>query len=281
MHLKDIVIVYHADCQDGFGAAYAGWKKFGDSASYIPVKLRDVPPEGLEGKEVYIVDYSYPTTVLLDLEKRTKKLVVLDHHIGAQESVESVKEHIFDNDRSGATITWKYFHPDVDTPLLLKYVEDNDIWRHAMPSWKELTTFVSTVPFDFEIWDSLSKRFENASELAALTSKGVAYVEYLDFIYQELVSKAEMVEFAGHQVLAVNAPRFFRSELGHLLATQKGPFAIVWYAYGDKWHLSLRGDGSIDLTEIAKPYGGSGHKSASAIDLPIDQPLPFKRIPAA
>jgi nanoRNase/pAp phosphatase (c-di-AMP/oligoRNAs hydrolase) len=70
----------------------------------------------------------------------------------------------------------------------------------------------------------------------------------------------------------------FRSDLGNILATKKPPFSIVWYFSGGMWHYSLRGDGSIDLTGIVKKYGGSGHKSAAAFDLPADAPQPFKRI---
>ena len=41
---KNIVIIYHTDCRDGFGAAWAAWKKFGDSATYIPGKTELAPP---------------------------------------------------------------------------------------------------------------------------------------------------------------------------------------------------------------------------------------------
>lgn len=29
-----VTVLYHADCPDGFGSAYAAWLRFGDSASY-------------------------------------------------------------------------------------------------------------------------------------------------------------------------------------------------------------------------------------------------------
>ena len=40
----NISVLYHADCPDGFGGAYAAWKKFGDTAEYIPVKYGRTPP---------------------------------------------------------------------------------------------------------------------------------------------------------------------------------------------------------------------------------------------
>src|SRR3990167_11323403 len=58
-HHKEIAVLYHGGCPDGFGGAYAAWKKFGDTAEYIPVKYGNTPPEGLAGREVYIVDFCY------------------------------------------------------------------------------------------------------------------------------------------------------------------------------------------------------------------------------
>ena len=79
-NLKKIVIIYHDQCRDGFGAAYAAWKKFGDDASYIPRKTQDPVPEGLENKEIYIVDYSYKKPDLERLREDNKSVVVIDHH---------------------------------------------------------------------------------------------------------------------------------------------------------------------------------------------------------
>src|SRR3989344_3757446 len=35
---KKIAVLYHGGCPDGFGGAYAAWKKFGNMAEYIPLK---------------------------------------------------------------------------------------------------------------------------------------------------------------------------------------------------------------------------------------------------
>ena len=35
------LIYYHADCIDGFGAAYAAWRHFGQNASYHPMHHGD------------------------------------------------------------------------------------------------------------------------------------------------------------------------------------------------------------------------------------------------
>ncbi len=212
------------------------------------------------------------------MEKVAKRLVVLDHHIGTKEAVEAVREHIFDNDRSGAGIAWEYFHPDKKLPRLLAHIQENDIWRFTLPYHKETAAFLSTIPFSFSFWENLSDEFEDDKTFDKYVEKGRAYAEYFDYVCDYLAKQAELVKFNGYEIFAVNAPRLFRSELGHKLALKKSPFAIVWYRNEGKLHFSMRGDGSIDLTKIAKKYGGSGHKNAAAFRLPLGAPLPFQVI---
>ena len=66
---KKNVLLYHANCPDGFGSAYSFWKKFGDDMEYIPVKHGQPPPEGLSGKNVYIADFAYKRDILLELNE--------------------------------------------------------------------------------------------------------------------------------------------------------------------------------------------------------------------
>lgn len=273
--MKDTVIVYHGNCPDGFGGAYSAWKKFGDSASYIPVYHGYPSPEGLTGKEIYIIDFSYPDGVLLEIEKNAKRLVVLDHHEGVQTLVEAVKEHVYDSNRSGTGIAWEYFHPGVPLPRLLAYIQDNDLWRHALPHYKEVGAYMSIVAFEFDVFEKIVLKAESEEGFKEIIEKGKAYAEYYDYMCKNYANQAEEVDFDGYKILAVTAPRIFRSEVGHILATRKPPFAIVWYPNAGKWHFSLRGDGSIDLTEVAKKHGGNGHPNAASFQLPLGSPLPF------
>src|SRR3989344_4002350 len=107
MNATKTVILYHADCPDGFGAAYAAWKKFGEDAEYIPVKHGKPPPEGLTGRKVYLIDFCYPKDIMDTLVATAGSVIVLDHHEGIKNVVESMSEHIYDAKRSGATIAWK------------------------------------------------------------------------------------------------------------------------------------------------------------------------------
>jgi len=279
--MKDIVVVYHGNCPDGFGGAYAAWKKFGDTATYLPASHGNPPPALPTGSTVYFIDFSYPKEILLDIEKAVKRLVILDHHAGAQEAVEAVKEHVFDNDHSGSAIAWRYFHPETPLPRLLSYIEDNDLWRHALPNGKEVSAYLSTVGFVFEPFDALVRKVDTDAGFADIIQKGTSYAEYYEFTVSHLTKYAQLVQFDEFVVLAANTPSLFRSELGHRLAKQHAPFSIVWYMTENKWHCSLRGDGSIDVSEIARRRGGNGHFSAASFRVPFTEPLPFTLLPKA
>lgn len=272
--MKNIAVLYHKNCLDGLGGAYAAWKKFGNTAEYIPVYHGGPVPE-LSGKEVYMIDFSYPGDLLPKLEAANKKLVVLDHHEGAKEDVEKVKEHIYDMDRSGTGIAWEYFHKGQPLPRLLAYIQDGDLWRHSLPNAREVSAYLGTMRLEFEVLDALVAKAETAESFEDIVHKGKAFSEYREYVCQNLAEQAVEVQFDEFTIFAVSAPRLFRSELGHILAKKKGPLAIVWYPNNGMWHFSMRGDGTVDLSEVAKRRGGNGHRNAASFMLPMSEPFPF------
>jgi oligoribonuclease NrnB/cAMP/cGMP phosphodiesterase (DHH superfamily) len=160
--MKNIVILYHAKCADGFGSAYAAWKKFGDIAEYIAVRDRKVPPAELAEKDVYILDFSYPSEVFAEIEHGAKSLTVIDHHKGVEKEVRALKNHVFDTGHSGAVLSWNYFHPSVPVPKLLAYIEDADIWKFELPHSREMSAAIHVSEFDFVRWETLVDELETA-----------------------------------------------------------------------------------------------------------------------
>lgn len=273
--LQDIVVIYHDHCYDGFGAAYAAWKKFGNSASYLPHLRRDEYPVGIEGKEVYVIDFSFNEEVTGGLVKKNSKVIILDHHLTSKELVESMPGSVYSETDSGAKIAWKYFHPGKDVPMLIEYLSDGDTWAHALPNWKEVEGYIHSQELDFLAFETLEQELEDTME--RVIEKGQLLNGYFDKLVAEHVEKAVLVEFEGYEVYAVNASSFLRSELGHRLALKKGPLSIVYRIEGDTLKMSLRGDGSVDCSNLAEKHGGGGHYSAAAIHVRNSNPLPFKR----
>jgi len=166
-----ITVLYHAGCPDGFGAAYAAWRKFGESATYRPVFYGKPPSlDSLAGKEVYILDFSFPPEELKAMAAVAKSILQLDHHISARNAwvnelgtVEEGRQSwthpelpltvTFDMNKSGARLAWEHFHPDAPMPWPLKHVEDRDLWRFALPATKAFTRALQLLPFEFNAWD--------------------------------------------------------------------------------------------------------------------------------
>lgn len=274
-----IVILYHAHCPDGFGAAYAAWKKFGDTADYIPLsRSDDVPFLIVENKEVYFLDFSYEKEVMTQLAAKAKKFVVLDHHKGVQEAVESMPEFVFDDTRSGAGIAWDYFHPDMPRPLFINHIEDGDLFRFALPETKAVMTFFEIQPMEFTVWDDLAKTM-NADKEKFLEKANLFY-EFFARLAELSVERAKLVSFEGHSVYFAYTHSLLsmKSLVGNLLAKKQGPCALVVSAHPEGYGVSIRGDGTIDVAAIARKFGGNGHPNAAGFLIPREGPFPWQLI---
>lgn len=278
--LKDIVVIYHGQCRDGFGSAYAAWKKFGEDASYLPARDHSVVPAGLTDKEIYILDFSFHLPILQTLNDTNKSVMVIDHHVSAQADVEAFPQNIFDNDHSGAVLSWKYFHPDTTVPPLLEYIEDHDIWKFALPDNRAFAAALGEYEVSFKSWDKLVSDLENESFLKTFLNTGKIIAKSGDEMVEKLMQYKERVLFEGHEVWALNVSRTFRSILGHNLATLneeagEAAMGIVYYHTNGAVNISLRSNGDFDVSKLATKYGGGGHKNAASIKVKSFSDLPF------
>jgi len=268
---KKILVLYHADCSDGFGAAYSAWKKFGDMAEYMPILYKTDPPD-VRGKIVYILDYGFPRNITEKIAMDADKLIIIDHHVTNKDIVELAPEHIFDISHSGSVLAWKYFHPDIPVPLLLKYVEDKDLWRFLLPDSKEVSRWFANLPADFNTWDRMIADFENEDTRRAFIAEGGRILTQVNKVIDDLVSRAKPIIFEGYKTLIIETP-VFHSEVGNALANKLPPIGIVCVEKNGKFSVSLRSDGTVDVSKLAEKYGGGGHKSASGFVLDTREEL--------
>ncbi|MEK7150685.1 MAG: DHHA1 domain-containing protein [Patescibacteria group bacterium] len=275
--MKKIVVLYHNFCPDGFGAAWAAWKKFGTRAEYIGVNHAEPLPRGLSGKEVYTLDFCYEDKYFNELLKKAARLVVLDHHISRKEAVMRAHDYRFELDHSGSVIAWKYFHPGKRIPRALLHVEDYDLWRFRWPGTREVGAILSTYPFDFKARDEFIKNFEKSSLRKQYIADGAAILRYQAAVIKKSANVADLVELAGHKVFAANSFTL-TSEIGEALVKKKGPFGIVWSQRQDRIVVSLRSRSDFDVSKIAARFGGGGHRQASGFSFPIGKKFPWKRI---
>lgn len=275
MSEKQIAVLYHGGCPDGFGSAYSAWKKFGDTAEYIPIKHGLPAPEGMNGKKLYFIDFCYPKEIMDVFISEAESVTVLDHHLGNKDVVEKMPEHIFDNQRSGSTIAWNYFHPNIPVPILLKYVEDGDLYLFKLPDSRAVLAYAYAQKFSFEEWDKLVQEFENPEMRAVLIEKGRTYAEHFAILVEQIAKKAILVMFEGFECYLTGAADMFTSDVGNHLARLKPPLSILVNLHGEVVNVSLRSDKSVDVSAIARKYGGNGHPQASGFQLKWGDPLPW------
>lgn len=260
------VVLYHAECADGFGAAWALWKRF-PSAQYTPVKHGTPPPQDLAGRSVLIVDFSYPRPTLEALAESTKHLAVLDHHITAQQALAGFPHACFDQDRSGAVLAWEWAH-DGPPPWLLRYIQDKDLWRWALPLSREINAALASYPLDFRVWDGLTQK--------TLETEGRAILRHEQELVGKIVAEAVLVSFHGETVPAVQSA-VLTSQVGERLS-EGHPFCLIWHDRDGRRYFSLRSrEGHADVGAIAAAYGGGGHTHAAgfSVELGPDAPSPL------
>ena len=256
------LILYHENCPDGFGAAWAAWKKFGKRARYIGVRHQEPPPPGLQGKEIYLLDFTYPLPIMRRLLKKNARVSAIDHHLSAKEAILKTEKYSYSLKNSGAVLAWRYFHK-ARPPLLLRYIEDFDLWRFRMPRTREVGAALEVVPKNFRSWSRLAAALEKSAFRNKYIEKGKVILEYQKVLIEGLVKNADEVRFLGKRAHALNSPILI-SEIGHALYTKFEPLALIWHERGGRLSVSLRSDGSVDVSKIARRFGGGGHREAAS-----------------
>ena len=250
-------VLYHKNCEDGFGAAWVAWKALGDRAEYLPVQHGESPPELLDSSRVTIVDFAYSRDVLVELKERTESLLVLDHHKTAAQDLAGLDFVTIDLEKSGAMLAWEYWFPGESPPLLVQYIQDRDLWRFHLENSSEISAALRSYPKDFQIWNSLS--------VADLAKDGIAIQRAINVQVAGHVEIATLQTVGGYLVPVVNAT-CYQSEIGEQLNLRypDAPFAACYLERADgKRQWSLRSKGDFDVSEVAQRFGGGGHRNAA------------------
>jgi hypothetical protein len=252
------VILYHAECADGFGAAWAIWKQF-PKARFIPVKHGNPPPPELTAQRVVIVDFSYDRPTLERLASETEALLVLDHHITAEKVLADLPYAYFDLKKCGAVLAWEWAH-DRPVPSLLNYVQDKDLWTWALPASREINAAIASHPFDFELWSGFKQN--------ELEQEGRAILRYEQELVSKLAAQAVLVEFQGAIVPSVQSA-VLTSQIGERLSGEY-PFCIIWHDHEGRRYYSMRSrEDGTDVGAIAASFGGGGHTHAAGFSIPL------------
>ena len=290
-------VFYHASCMDGFGAALSAWLVFRDAAKYIPSSYGREESifdnDFQEEDEVYILDYSISNENFEKLCDLVGKVVILDHHKTALERFtdglhtdgtyllqRNGNYVLFDMEKSGALLSWEYFHPGIMAPNLIKFISDRDLGQFRFEVTKPVHAYLSSKKMKFEIWDEIMHDLADPKYAARIFNTGYTLLDLQDEIVTKICKHAQFVEILGHVVPTVNATSHW-SEVGEKLGSMY-PQAKFTVSYGDMADgtrlYSLRSKPGFDVSEVAKVWGGGGHATAAGFKVKMNNlhPEEFK-----
>jgi hypothetical protein len=280
--MKADTVIYHGNCTDGFTAAWVYWDVARIHYRVHPIVYHpgvygeDPPWDLIRGKSVLVVDFSYKREVMREICSAASSVLVLDHHKSAQKELEGLAKEFdeetdcveiyFDMNRSGARMAWDYFHEydTMQTPDIVKWVEDVDLWRFQYPQSKAFITALRTRPYDFEHWDAAARNS------LVLVAQGEPMLQYHAHLCRQFIDAGvNWRMIGGHHVPVVNCPFAFSSDVGNMLLKDypDAPFSAVWFQRNDGMYVfSLRSEDSrTDVSQFAELFGGGGHRNASGM----------------
>jgi len=272
-------ILYHANCQDGWVAAYIAAKKWPDATlmplSYgLSMEQLDKILQTTFQKNVIMVDYSFPSRdVMEELGRTTKSLRVYDHHISKKEVLEGLDFAVFDNERSGAGLAWDYlFGKDsghklglyfLPLPWWVNYTEDQDLWKWELPDGRVVNAYLMVQPRTIAAW----KRIERM-QVNEVFQLGIGAQARNEFDVRGLFNTVQEGIFHGHKTGVVNTSVAV-GEVGEAIYTSGYAVALSWYERADgQVSFGLRST-TVDVGAIAKEYGGGGHKAAAGFETSV------------
>lgn len=267
---RPTVLFYHHPCSDGFTAAWAA-SRYDPNIRLIPYDHGTGVPSNLVDERVVMIDCCFPREELLRLRGLSKDLLVLDHHQSSAKACGDLPFCHFEQNRSGAGLAWSFFFPQEPPPLLVQYVQDQDLHTRSFDETRDFMPAVYSREPSLDWWEYLAGfSKENAAarqELQQFLEKGAALREHFSHLMDEMIARSFSASLFGYRVRCANAPFPFHSAVANRLAyTDPSLDFAVTFAVDlpTRVRVSLRSRANgMALDDIAVKLGGGGHAHAA------------------
>ena len=230
-------------------------------------------------ERVVVVDFSFSMADMLRMAQG-RQMVWIDHHKSALAEFKEVAAGwagLRDSREAACVLCWKYFFPERPVPRAVVLIGDRDVWRWAEADTgafnQGLYVLDSRVQND-DLWRKLLE--DDPQTVDGIIREGRRLREiHLNDIARMVRARGFGVSFEGHWTLAVNAPG--DGDIG-----QHGRdlgYKIV-YCYVDQLQNGrlftnvTAFSKEVDVSVIARKFGGGGHAGASGFAFPR-QKTPF------
>jgi uncharacterized protein len=269
------VLIYHHYDQDGYlsAAIVASHFKGQDvKLKYAVGNYKEVlPVEEMRWADIiYLLDYSLSREATEDF---LEKLVWIDHHQSSMKQLAYLNPPgVREIGKSGCLLTWEYLHGVETVPRVVELVNDRDVWNWQLG--EDTAAFhEATLSFlkDYDKWiELLGSNFLTYREVL----RGYVILDHARMLVDGYNNDFSWSgKFEGYPVMFVNGSSQISGELHKRLREQNpdAEFAFLFTVIKDKVMVGLyRKDGStVDMSVIAKAYGGGGHAASAGFYFPL------------
>ena len=269
-------ICFHHNDPDGHASGAIVKYVLGDGVTLIESDYDGTPiPWDLveQAEQVIVTDFSFPVDEMKRLAE-SRELVWIDHHKSAMLEFEGIADDwpgIRDLSEAACVLTWKYFFPERPVPRAIVLIGDRDIWRWAEEDTGPFGESLYNQDHDANnaaFWKPLLE--DDQAVLAKMIEEGTWLRENtLRNTDHMMAARSFEVQFEGYQTLAVNTRG--NGDVGNY-GRDRG-YEIV-YTYVDEMQVSglttvvTLFSNKIDVSVIAKRFGGGGHAGAAGFSFP-------------
>lgn len=273
--MKKVLCYYHENCVDGFMSWFIVHEIYPDAIG-VPYNFKPMPTQEGEFDLIICVDCVVPEVI-----NYNKPILIIDHHKGNLAALGKIQQYCqekgicletsFTEDKSGAYLTWEWFHPHSNVPWLVYYISDRDTWQWLLTESKEINEAIRIVPFTLddylEMWQN-SRMSELAKVGRVLLKQSEVAIERC-LKHKHLLTVSSLDGSYSRAFESINS-QLYQSEIGNAIAqSNTDNIGLVYYIDGQSMRCSLRSIGDVDVSEIAKRFGGGGHKNAAGFEIPI------------
>ncbi|MBN2678242.1 MAG: hypothetical protein JXR32_09305 [Anaerolineaceae bacterium] len=222
---------------------------------------------------IYVLDFSFP---IQDMQKMAdgREFTWIDHHKSALSELKDIAScwpGIRDLSEAACVLTWRYFFPKRPIPRAVILIGDRDIWRWAETDTGAFTEGLhvrDTRADNDALWVPLLDGDPETMESIIVEGRRLREI-HLSEINKQIERLGYEVQFEDHRTLVINAPG--NGDMG-----QRGRdlgYEII-YCYEDRMQLGklttavMLFSRQVDVSVIARRYGGGGHAQAAGFSFP-------------
>ena len=299
------ILVYHHNDLDGIASAaiinfYEGGPRSQDGLlqnlvhfvgyDYVDDSVISIE-EAATYDLVYVVDMVLqPFPKMMELVKAAK-VIWIDHHVGAiseYEKLSDVEKKLFHdvylggyhNMKSACELVFEYFNKKkpIHLPRGIRNISRVDTWHHNDDevTWA-FFEYCDYLMFDPEHPDWKYVLYDDDDFFEEAVSLGLTLRKYRRYREDKHAKENSLeVMFDGYPCIALNSDSLGSSQFDAQYNPAKHKMMIRFSRARGAWKFSIyTTHDDLDLSVIAKKYGGGGHRKASGFTIRTDE-IPFK-----